>query len=166
VPKLSHARCGAPYRYTSGESIPVICRFVATEEQLQAQAIPVDQNTIECVTEATNLPITAFSLQVRIANGAFSNEVTFYYDDYSGIQIYEIVPNNTEIDKTSTINFVGQSFINSSVSACLIYEFSSCMIQQGNVNNPLAVPATYVNSSMVSCQLLDAIRVYSSIHKT
>lgn len=145
--------CGAPYRYTSGESIPVICRFVATEEQLQAQAIPVDQNTIECVTEATNLPITAFSLQVRIANGAFSNEVTFYYDDYSGIQIYEIVPNNTEIDQTSTINFVGHSFINSSVSACLIYDFSSCMIQQGYVNNPLAVPATYVNSSMVSCQL-------------
>ena len=145
--------CGAPYRDASGESIPVTCRFVAAEEQLQAQAIPIDQNTIQCVTETTNLFIREFSLQVRIANGAFSNEVIFFYDDYSGILIYELVPNNTEIDQTSTITFVGRNFINSSVSTCLISDFSSCIIQQGNIENPLAVPATYINSSMISCRL-------------
>lgn len=150
--------CGAPNRYPSGESIPVTCLFTAqAAQQLQAQAILVDQNTIRCVTESSasiNPFIPAFSLQVRISNGRpFSNAVTFYYDDYSEIRVFEVVPNNTSINQNSTVMFVGQNFLNSSVSACRVYSFTRCVAQQRNTEDPVTVPMTYINSSVVSCQL-------------
>ena len=157
--------CGAPNRDPFGESIPVTCLFTAqAAQQLQAPATVVDQNTIRCLTESSarfNAFIPAFSLQVRVGAGAgrpFSNAVTFYYDDYSEIRVFEVMPNNTSINQNPTVLFVGQSFLNSSVSACRIYSFTSCVAQPRNTEDPVTIPMTYINSSVVSCQLPAAER--------
>ena len=152
--------CGAPYRYPiSDASILITCLFreANSGEQRQAFATPINQTTVRCVTEPTTLESREFFVQVRVANGPFSNPIPFYYDDYSVIQVDQLSPTSALIqDNTATLNFIGSNFLNTSAAACLIYNFQTCNLGSAPISGPYSVPAIFLNSSQYSCQLPEA----------
>ncbi len=154
--------CGAPFRYPStDETIPVTCLFQASsEQQLQTFSYAVNQSTITCITEPTTsfeTYIPEFTVRVRVAGGPFSNPVTFYYDDYSAIDVSRLSPDNAEINQASTaVRFTGTNFINTSEIACLMYEFSACISGSMPVESPLKIPAEFHSDKEVSCSLPEA----------
>ena len=149
--------CGAPYRFPLTQaSVPITCLFIASEnQQLQAFAIPVNQSTIRCITEGTtqfDTHIPQFSVQVRIADGPFSNAVTYIYDDYSSVDIQGPFPRDAEISTTQTVTFTGNGFISTSAAACFIDGLGQCFIN-ATAASPFIAPATFLSSSQVSCDL-------------
>ena len=152
--------CGAPYRYPVTEaSVLITCLFreVNSGEQRQAFAIPVNQTTIRCITEPTTLESREFSVQVRVADGPFSNPIPFYYDDYSIIRVDRISPISALTqDSNVTVTFIGSNILNTPAAACLLYNFQTCISESDSLSEPHSIPATFLNSSQVSCQLPEA----------
>ena len=149
--------CGAPFRYPStGATIPVTCLFGGNDEQqLQSVANAIDQSTISCVTEPTiafQTYIPEFSVQVRIADGPFSNPIPFYYDDYSAIEVTAIVPDNAGLNQATIVSFIGHDFLNIPDAVCFVYGIADCNPTFATVN-PFTMPATYHSSSVVLCEL-------------
>ena len=151
------SNCGAPYRFPiTGSSILITCLFrgVNSGEQRQAFAVPINQTTVRCITESTTLESRDFFVQVRVANGPFSNPIPFYYDDYSVIQVDQLSPAGALInDINATVNFIGSNFLNTSAAACLIYSFHTCSTEAQPLSEPHSVPAVYLTNSQYSCQL-------------
>ena len=150
--------CGAPLRFPLGESIGIACRFLTAnnEQQLRGFSTPVSQSSIRCITESTvDFPmyIPEFFIQLQVEDGPLSNLITFYYDDYSVIEISDIVPQDAEILREATLSFMGENFINASVAACLVYDLEACGSSFSSTENPLAIPAYYHNSSAMSCTM-------------
>ena len=152
--------CGAPYRFPiTGSSIRITCLFreANSGEQRQAFAIPINQTTVRCITESTTLESREFFVQVRVANGPFSNPIPFYYDDYSVIEVSHLSPSSALIeDNTAIVNVIGSNFLNTTAAACLIYNFQTCVIETQSFSEPHSIPALFVNSSQYSCQLPEA----------
>ena len=152
--------CGAPYRFPiTDASILITCLFreVNSGEQRQAFAIPINQTTVRCITESTTLESRDFFVQVRVANGPFSNSIPFFYDDYSVIRVDQLSPTSALIqDNNATLHFIGSNFLNTSAAACLIYNFQTCVSESRSISEPHSIPATFLNSSQYSCQIPDA----------
>ena len=147
--------CGAPFRYpTTLEFIAVSCQFTAPGRQFTVFGVAVDQRRVLCVTESTEefQPfVPGFSVRVRIASGLFSNPIDFFYDDYSSINVSQISPTDTEIEQETTVTFSGVNFINAAAAACLLYNFDTCV--STSQASTVMVPATYYNSTSLSCLL-------------
>ena len=152
--------CGAPYRFPiTDASILVTCLFRESnsDEQRQAFATPINQTTVQCVTEPTTLESREFFVQVRVANGPFSNPIPFYYDDYSVIQVDQLSPTSALIqDNSAILNFIGSNFLNTSAAACLIYNFQTCIPVSSSISEPHSIQSTFLNSSQYSCLLPEA----------
>ena len=150
--------CGAPYRYPNDSSVLITCLFRSEQQQsqqLRAFAVPVDQSSVKCITEPTTSFDSEFSVQIQVANGPFSNPVSFFYEDYSTVTITEITPTSVPINEPAVIMFIGSDFINSSFSACLVYNYQSCTNTPA-VPNPLVIPTSYESPSSMSCLLPQA----------
>lgn len=154
----SSPNCGAPYVFPdTSASVRITCLFVAANQQLQGRAVPVDQTTIRCTTEPTDsfdVYIREFDVRVRIDSGPFSNPIPFFYDDYSGIFVSDIVPLEREVDVGGVVILRGENFLNTSSLSCLVHNFAQCVFPSvTGLQEPLLIPATFISPSDLSCLL-------------
>ena len=152
--------CGAPFRFPiTDASILITCLFreANSGEQRQAFAIPVNQTTVRCITESTTLEAREYFVQVRVANGPFSNPIPFFYEDFSAIRVDQLSPTSALIkDSNAVINFIGSNFLNISTASCLIYNFQRCFQDTRMILGPRSVPAVFLSSSQYLCVLPEA----------
>ena len=146
--------CGAPMRFLNDSSVPIVCQFSLGNEILRVPAVPLNQSSILCISSpaASSGP---FMVQVSINNGPFSNHVEYIYHDYSLITLDTVSPLDLELNSELTINFFGEGFVNSSFSACLIYESRACTSPPSPPPSSgyISVPLIFVSHSEVRCVL-------------
>ena len=148
--------CGAPLQFPDESAIRIICLFsLSTEnEVLQVFGEPINQSTIVCPTRDSAFS-GAFSVQVRINGGPFSNPVEYQYDDYSTITLRTMTPVQWELNSDPTLSFHGDGFINSSSLSCLLYNGHMC----SDPPSPLppggytSIPAVFVSPTEARCVL-------------
>ena len=147
--------CGSSLTDSLGKSIPVTCQFISNDEEtIPGSAYIVDQSTVICQTPALiddQIFREQFDLSIRIDNGPFSNSVPFYYDNYNQITVTDISPKEDLINTKITLIHTGQNFMNSSLAACLVYGYDTCIPEYSN--NYLSVPAVFINPSTYYCIL-------------
>ena len=158
----SAPNCGVPTRFSNGSAVRSECRFTLGNEQLRVAGELIGQGTIVCSAQPA-VTSGVFALEVSIHGGPFSNPVAFTYDDHTSIMLADMTPMEWGLNSAPTVTFVGEGFVNSSFSSCLVYDVQTCYdssapppslsITQGSDGEYASVPVVFVSSSEVRCVL-------------
>lgn len=151
--------CGAPMRFPNGSAVRVVCRFTFSQdnEVLRFPGEVISQSTVACSSQVS-VAFGVFSVQLSINGGSFSNSVPYTYDDYSALSLEVMTPVQWELDSDPTVTFLGEGFIDSPFSACLLYDAHTCSSPPSSPppSGYVSYPAIFVSSSEVQCVLPSA----------
>jgi protocadherin Fat 4 len=156
---LSLPNCGGDI-VEHGSGVFVTCQFSDSESvSALGSAYIVNQSTIKCISPSlityhSMNQRNHFSVQVRVGGGVLSNKLQYFYDNYSSITLLDVIPKAGLVNENILLTYHGKNFINTSSSACLIYQLDYC--KSGHTSNAagyMSVSAFFHNSTSISCLL-------------
>ena len=151
--------CGAPMRFPNGSAVRVVCQFtfIQDNEVLRFPGEIVNQSTVACSSQVS-VASGIFSVQLSINGGSFSNSVQYTYDDYSTLSLEVMTPVQWELNSEPTVAFLGEGFVDSTFSTCLLYNTHTCSSPPSSPppSGYESYPTIFVSSLEVRCVLPSA----------